>query len=88
MPSVTIRGDQKAYLERMARALSTSRGERVSPTEVLQQILDICIRDEGMYEPHAVTAIRPDTRDVYLAERSTRQSFTLEELLTKIGSGG
>lgn len=88
MPSMTVRNDQKAYLERMARALASQRGEHVSPTDALQLILDMCIRDEGVYEPRSTQPVRPDSREIYVSERSTRQAFSLEELLLRIGSGG
>ena len=86
MSSVVIRNDQKAYLERTARRLSERLSTRVSPAEVAQAILDLCIQDEGIYEPKSTSPLRPETRDIYIAERDARtQPLTLEELLTKIG---
>lgn len=85
MPSMTIRNDQKAYLERTARQLSEKLGTKVTPTEVLQQVLDLCIRDEAVYEPRSSSPVKPETREIYVAERSSRsQAFTLPELLANI----
>lgn len=85
MPSMTIRNDQKAYLERTARQLSEKLGAKVTPTEVLQQVLDMCIRDEAVYEPRSSSPVKPETREIYVAERSSRaQAFTLPELLANI----
>jgi len=85
MPSVTVRNEHKAYLERTARALSERSGTRVTMTEVLQSILDICIQDEGMYDPRSSAPVQPDKRDIYVVERNTRtRSLTLEEILSSI----
>lgn len=86
MPSVTIRNDQKAYLERMARKLSERGDSRVTPSDVVQLILDICIRDEAVYEPKSASPLRPETRDIYVAERAARtQPLSIVELLTIVG---
>lgn len=85
MPTVTVRNEHKAYLERTARALSERSGTRVTMTEVLQSILDICIQDEGVYETRSSNPVQPDKRDIYVVERSTRtRSLTLEEILSSI----
>lgn len=86
MPSVTIRNDQKAYLERMARKLSERGDSRVTPSDVVQLILDVCIQDEAVYEPKSASPLRPETRDIYVAERDARtQPLSIEELLSRIG---
>ena len=87
MPSVTIRNDQKAYLDRTARQLSERSKTRVTSTDVIQLLLDMCIKDEGIYEPKSSAPIKPETRDIYVAERLGRtQPLTIQELLLRIGS--
>jgi hypothetical protein len=89
MPSVTVRNEHKAYLERTARALTERSGTRVTTTDVLQSILDLCIRDEGMYETRLSVPVQPDKRDIYVAERDARtRSLSIEELLLSIGYSG
>ena len=72
MPSVTIRNDQKAYLERVAREASKKVGRRVSPTEALQGLLDLCIQDEAVYEPKTSSPMSAERRDLFVERRSNR----------------
>jgi|SaaInlLV_10m_DNA_4_1040232.scaffolds.fasta_scaffold51252_2 hypothetical protein len=85
MPVITIRTDQRAYLERVSREASKKAGRRVSPTEVAQQILDICIQDEAIYEARTANPVQPDRREIY-KEAAKRRSTSLElgELLKNV----
>ena len=83
MPSVTIRNDQKAYLERVAREASKKMGRRVSPTEALQGLLDLCIQDEAVYEPKTSSPMSAERRDLFIEKRSKRTvEMTLEQVLS------
>jgi hypothetical protein len=88
MPTVTIRNEHKAYLDRVSRQMSEKLGRRVSPTEILHEVLDLCIRDEAVYEPKTSAPIKPETRDIYVSERSARsQPLDLTTLLSRIRLG-
>lgn len=85
MPSVTIRNDQKAYLERVAREASKKVGRRVSPTEALQGLLDLCIQDEAVYEPKTSSPMSAERRDLFIEKRSKRTvEMTLEQVLSVV----
>lgn len=88
MPSVTIRNDQKAYLERVAREASKKVGRRVSPTEALQGLLDLCIQDEAIYEPKTSSPMSAERRDLFIERRSKRtRTLNLDEILSRVSSG-
>ena len=89
MPSVTIRNDQKAYLERVAREASKKVGRRVSPTEALQGLLDLCIQDEAVYEPKTSSPMSAERRDLFVEKRSKRtRVLSPDEVLASIRFGG
>ena len=85
MPMITIRTDQKAYLERVSREASKKVGRRVSPSEMAQLIFDMCIQDEAVYEARTADPVQPDRREIYkaAAERRTT-SLEIGELLKRI----
>jgi hypothetical protein len=88
VPSVTIRNDQRAYLERVAREASKKVGRRVSPTEALQGLLDLCIQDEAIYEPKTSSPMRAERRDLFVEKRSKRtRVLGLDEILSRVSSG-
>lgn len=88
MPSVTIRNDQRAYLERVARKASKKVGRRVSPTEALQGLLDLCIQDEAIYEPKTSSPMSAERRDLFVERRSKRtRVLNLDEILSRVSSG-
>jgi hypothetical protein len=85
MSMITIRPDQRAYLERLSREASKRVGRRVSITEAMQEILDMCIRDEMVYEARTADPVQPDRRELYKAATDRRTTaLTIEALLDRI----
>lgn len=85
MPMITIRHDQKAYLERLSREASKRASRKVSVTEIAQLVLDLCIQDEAVYEARTADPVQPDRRGVYRAAAERRStSLTLETLLERL----
>lgn len=85
MPMISIRSDQKAYLERVSREASRKMGRKIGTNEVAQLIFDLCIQDEAIYETRTSSPVQPDRRDIYKAAAERRSTpLTLGVLLSRI----
>lgn len=78
----------QAFLERSARVLGQQLNRRVSQDEILGALLDLAIKDEGLYDPELPTEpLSPSRRVVMQAESTTRSSRLGPDELMAILSG-
>ena len=72
MKTVRLKPEHSAYLSRVARKLSDMSGKRVSGKEVLHVLIEIAIRDEGMYDPKSTAPLNEYSRVFRQAEKEAR----------------
>jgi len=81
MKTVGLKQEHGAYLERTARKLSELSGRRVSSKEVLHTLVDIAIRDEGVYDPKSHEPLDAYAREFRQSEKEARTaSFDVPKL--------
>ena len=82
MKTVSLKPEHGAYLERTARKLSDLSGRRVSNREVLHSILDVAIRDEGIYDPKSHEPLSAYSKEFRQVEKEARTAdFDVPRLL-------
>lgn len=68
-----LKDRHEAYLTRTARALTHRTGKSVSKRDVMEAILDLCIRDEEQFDPEDFSQpLSATRREVVQAQRSAR----------------
>lgn len=89
MPTITIEQHHANYLSRVARLLSAKTDRQISSREVLGALLDLAIRDEGLYDPEDPGRPLDPLRREIRALESTARTTRLEphELLQLVSAG-
>jgi len=73
-----MKDHHNAYLDRTARSLSKRLGKNVSKAAVLEALLDLAIRDEGIYDPEQSGRPLDPTRKAFVRESRFSLSANLD----------
>lgn len=71
-----MKAHHERYLERQARELSRALGRAVKPAEVLELLVELAIKDEGLYDPDNGAVLSTTRRSV---EQPARDSSRVGE---------
>lgn len=69
-----MRQHHELYLERTARSLSRDLGRAVKPAEVLELLVELAIRDEGLYDPDSGAVLSTTRRSAVQPERDSSRA--------------